>query len=388
MQLTDKVVTRAVSYANDPTLVATELAEQLLTANTGFVLFFCSAEYDLQQLSEAMEQAFSQTGVTLIGCTTAGEITPFGYARGCICAVGFDQRYFSVGSALIHEMEQFSLVKAQELVGGLINQCRAQPNSVLPVKDHSFVLTLFDGLSSREETVLAALSAALGSIPLFGGSAGDDNHLSQTHVYFDGQFHSGAAIAVLINTPLEFEVFNMHHFTPSDEKLVVTKVNSDLRQVLEVNALPAVDAYSELTQAKHLDMSVFACHPLAVKIGENYYPRAIQRVTDEQGLVFYCAVDNGIVLTAMHRNSLVDTLQQLFNQINQRMGDLLLTIGCDCVLRRFESEIHGTNEAIERIFTEQKVVGFNTYGEQINGMHVNQTFTGVAIGTSFKQRRA
>ncbi len=27
-----------------------------------------------------------------------------------------------------------------------------------------------------------------------------------------------------------------------------------------------------------------------------------------------------------------------------------------------------------------KVVGFNAYGEQIAGMHVNQTFTGVAIG--------
>jgi len=26
------------------------------------------------------------------------------------------------------------------------------------------------------------------------------------------------------------------------------------------------------------------------------------------------------------------------------------------------------------------VIGFNTYGEQFNGMHLNQTFTGVAIG--------
>jgi hypothetical protein len=24
-------------------------------------------------------------------------------------------------------------------------------------------------------------------------------------------------------------------------------------------------------------------------------------------------------------------------------------------------------------------MGFNTYGEQFNGMHINQTFTGVAI---------
>ena len=385
MQQMNQVITRAVSYALDTQQAAQELAAQLADPEIGFVLFFCSAEFDLARLSVAIEQ--SQPEVTVVGCTTAGEITPFGYARGCICALGFSRQLFTVGAALIKEMEQFSLIKAQELVGGLINQCRSSAQAVLPIKDHSFVLTLFDGLASREETVLAALSAALGGIPLFGGSAGDDNYLSQTHVYYQGRFHSGAAIVVLINTPLEFEVFNMHHLTPSAEKLVVTKVDSQLRQVLEVNAEPAVSAYQQLTAAQQLGMDVFACHPLAVKIGENYYPRAIQKANPNQSLTFYCAVDNGIVLTAMQRQSLTDTLNQLFAGINQRLGELLLTIGCDCVLRRLESEITGQHQRVEQILIEQQVVGFNTYGEQINGMHVNQTFTGVAIGKKYKQRR-
>ena len=29
---------------------------------------------------------------------------------------------------------------------------------------------------------------------------------------------------------------------------------------------------------------------------------------------------------------------------------------------------------------KNNVIGFATYGEQFNAMHVNQTFTGVAIG--------
>ena len=36
--------------------------------------------------------------------------------------------------------------------------------------------------------------------------------------------------------------------------------------------------------------------------------------------------------------------------------------------------------AISSILLENKVIGFSTYGEQFNSMHVNQTFTGVAIG--------
>ena len=37
-------------------------------------------------------------------------------------------------------------------------------------------------------------------------------------------------------------------------------------------------------------------------------------------------------------------------------------------------------EPVSAFLRSQNVIGFNTYGEQFNGMHINQTFTGVAIG--------
>jgi hypothetical protein len=58
----------------------------------------------------------------------------------------------------------------------------------------------------------------------------------------------------------------------------------------------------------------------------------------------------------------------------------MLTIGCDCVLRRLELEGEGGVAEVGAFLREQQVLGFNTYGEQFNGMHINQTFTGVAIG--------
>ena len=38
-----------------------------------------------------------------------------------------------------------------------------------------------------------------------------------------------------------------------------------------------------------------------------------------------------------------------------------------------------TLEQIGGFLRDQRVMGFNTSGEQFNGMHINQTFTGVAI---------
>ena len=376
-EMTDGVVT-AMSCANDVELVAQELARQLIHPHLGFVLFFCSAEYDLQSLGAALEQHFG--GINLVGCTTAGEITTQGYGRGCVSAVGFDHRSFSIASGLIDEMERFSLIDAQQLVERLVKDCRT--NELASIKGHSFALTLLDGLSSREEVVLGALSAALGSNPHFGGSAGDDNHLTHTHVYYGGQFHTGAAVVVLFNTWLDFEVFSTHHIEPCAEKLVVTRADSASRRVYELNAAPAAQEYAELigVPLAELDHRVFAANPLAVRISEQYYVRSIQRVNEDLSLTFYCAVENGIVLTAMQPGPLLPNLEGVFDGLRERLGPLLLTIGCDCFLRRLEIEGHGGVEPVSAFLRSQPVIGFNTYGEQFNGMHINQTFTGVAIG--------
>lgn len=374
---TEGVVT-ATSSATNVELVAQDLARQLIHPHLGFVLFFCSAEYDLQGLGETLDQYFG--GINLVGCTSAGEITAQGYDRGCVSAIGFDHRSFSIASALIDEMERFSLIDAQQLVERLVSDCRN--NELATIKGHSFALTLLDGLSSREEVVLGALSAAFGSIPHFGGSAGDDNHLTHTHVYYNGEFHTGAAVVVLFNTWLDFEVFSTHHILPRSEKLVVTRADSTSRRVYELNAAPAALEYAELIGVPlgALDFLVFAAHPLAVRIGGQYYVRSIQRVNDDLSLTFYCAVENGIVLTAMQPGPLLPDLQNVFEGLRERLGPLLLTIGCDCFLRRLEIEGRDGVAPVSAFLRSQNVIGFNTYGEQLNGMHINQTFTGVAIG--------
>jgi len=59
---------------------------------------------------------------------------------------------------------------------------------------------------------------------------------------------------------------------------------------------------------------------------------------------------------------------------------LKLIGGYDCILRRLELEQKNLTEAAARVLQEVDFVGFSTYGEQVNGIHVNQTLTGVALG--------
>ncbi|UDL04499.1 nitric oxide-sensing protein NosP [Marinobacter sp. CA1] len=368
----------ASTSLRDAAAAAGALADELAHAELGCVLFFCSADYDLAQLGPALEAAFP--GVLVCGCTTAGEITPQGYGRGCMTAIALDRRHFAVDCALIQELEGFSLQDAQACIDRLLATCRDA--DLAPVRDHTFAITLLDGLSSREELVLATLNAALGSIPQFGGSAGDDERLNDTHVYFRGRFHNHAAIVMLVNTPLDFRVFSTHHMTATEQKLVVTRADSDRRTVHELNAEPAARAYARavgVTEAE-LDRKTFALHPMAVRIGGHHFIRSVQRVNADGSLTFYCAVETGIVMTMMRTGSLQQSLQDQLEQAEAVVGQPLVTIGCDCFLRRLEAEVTGIDQNIGEFLSRHRVMGFNSYGEQFDGMHINQTFTGVVIG--------
>lgn len=376
---TGPVVRTAYSRQRDPAAAAHELNRAFAAFELDFVLFFCSAEYPLESLGEAMVETFAE--VTVVGCTTAGEITPQGYCRGCIVAIGFERHAFSVASALIDDLAGFDLIQAQRLTGKLLEDCRrgASGNS----DGAHFVMTLLDGLSSSEEQVLAILDTALGSIPSFGGSAGDDNHLAHTHVFSQGRFHSEAAVVVMFRTRLPFEVFTTHHLQPRQEKLVVTGADHERRRVFELNAAPAADEYARLVNMSPsaLTPDIFARYPLAVRIGEQHYVRSIQGVNRDGSLSFYCAVENGIVLTAMQPAPLLEQLEEVLDGLRQRQGEPVLILGCDCFLRRLELESRGQVEHASRLLGRAGVIGFNTYGEQYHGMHLNQTFTGVAIGS-------
>lgn len=371
-------VMTAMSDSLDSAIAARQLAEQLYHDQLEAVLFFCSAEYDLDRLAQSLNDVFA--GVKVIGCTTAGEITPRGYDRGTLVGLGFHRDTFNIEASLIADLDQYSLAIAQQQVDTMIAKLREGSGESISGK--CFALTLLDGLSSQEELVLVTLDSALGNIPHFGGSAGDDIQLASTHVFFEGQFHTEAAVLTLLQTNLAFEVFTTHHMQSLATKLVVTEAESESRRVLELNAEPAARVYARMLgmQPEELNPKVFALHPLAVKLGQDYYVRSIQKVNDDLSLTFYCAVGNGMVLTAMQPQPILPDLEKRFAEIEARIGEPLITIGCDCFLRRLETEHLESLAEASAFLRQHQVIGFNTYGEHFDGVHINQTFTGVVIG--------
>jgi len=354
-----------------------ELRAQIDQPDLALIIFFCSADYDRAELATELNEAFP--GVMAIGCTTAGEITPFGYRTGSLTGVSLSRSICHAEVALFDKLGLFAFSHGLDAVRSL---CSAMADVVGDnFAANSFAMLMVDGMSGTEDSVLSALHAGLVDIPLFGGSAGDNLDFRQTFVFANGRFHADAAVLVMIHTTLPFRVFKTQHFVSSDTKMVITGADPVKRIVTEINAEPAAREFARMIGMEITELSpmIFATHPMVVKVGGADYVRSIQKVNPDGSLSFFCAIDEGLVLSVGRSIDPYENLRQVFEDIESEIGAPQLIIGCECVLRLLEMERRNLKDQMGALLASREVVGFNTYGEQFNAMHVNQTFTGVAL---------
>lgn len=359
-----------------------DAVEELLAAiaqdRMEMVLLFCSPTYDLPAvLAEIGRRA---PDVRVLGCTTAGEITPAGYRQGTITGMSLSADHFATSVRLI-EPASFEIADGAATIKTLLAEHEARHQHRFD-PSRSFALLINDGLSMHEEIIVSALGDALGEIPLVGGSAGDNLAFRETAIFVDGRILSSASLLVLVSTDLAFRVFERQHFQALDQKMVVTRADPARRRVMEINAEPAAEEYARLIGLERADLTplVFASHPLVVKAGGRHYVRAIKRADDDGSLHFFCAIDEGIILSVAKSGDLVANLVSLFDDLRAELGSIDAVIGFDCVLRYVEMEQRQMLTEVSKIMAQNNVVGFNTYGEQFGMMHVSQTFTGIAFG--------
>ena len=164
--------------------------------------------------------------------------------------------------------------------------------------------------------------------------------------------------------------------------MVITEADPLRRIVTEINAEPAGREFARMLgmDVRELTPMIFATHPVVVRVGGADYVRSIQKVNPDGSLSFFCAIDEGLVLSVATTVDPYENLAQVFDEIRAEIGPPQLIIGCECVLRSLEMERTQMKGRMGDLLIANKVIGFNTYGEQFNAMHVNQTFTGVALG--------
>lgn len=350
------------------------LKRQLGDGPFGLITLFVTSAIDFHEVIAEAEVLYPDTDV--LACTTAGEIGTNGYQEGFIVAVGFPSDGFVTESILIENINALDMQAT-------IDQVTLERIALLdktPDLNDSFAFLVVDGLSLSEDTLAATIAPALRDFPIFGGSAGDGTRFAQTFVALNGQVATNAAILTLARSRYHSRVFSLNHLIPGETQMVVTGADPANRIVKEINAEPAAREYARLVgkDPDQLDRFTFASHPVVVRIGDTHHVRAIQQVNEHGELVFFSAIDEGMVLTVASPENLSIHLQSKFLEMSHPEKPANI-IGCDCILRRIEAEQSQQTRQISDVLSTHRVTGFSTYGEQIGPLHVNHTMSGVAF---------
>ena len=395
--LTD-IVRRAEAPAADADAAVAALAEGLGPGPFAIVILFISSDADKETVARAAAARFAPAPV--IGCTTAGEISANGYASGEVVALALPEAQFSAYVTVIDDLGALTpRALAADLMSARAEQAQEQPDW-----PYEFAFLMVDGLSLKEDELVAGLSAALGPTPLFGGSAGDGMNFGETFILAGGRLLSNAAVIALVRTVCRVETFRIDHLKPTTQKMVVTGADPARRIVTEINAEPAAREYARVLGKDPEQLSPFifaahpvlartkcsppmrtnkvfpsdAAHPVLVRIGGEHFVRAIQQVAPNGDLIFFSAIDEGLVLTLAEPDDIAPHLDARLNGLSSQ-GRPDAIIACDCILRRVEAEQKQEVRQVSDVLSRHRVVGFNTYGEQSGGAHVNQTMTGIAV---------
>lgn len=344
-----------------------------------FTLFFFSPSYNA---SDVEKWAHAILGKNCLGCSTAGEIGTNGYIDDGISAISFksDQTVFdyfliqdpaNTGSQLVENCKT-------------LNKILSERRDKLSNTAHSFAITLIDGLSNSEEFVIGQVGNFLEGITAVGGSAGDKLNFNKTFIYCDEKIHTDCALIIGVTTTIPFKIFKTQHFETSESKMVITSSDPATRTVYEIDGMPAAEAYASLLnmQAKDLNPQVFSKHPVLIKVGNETYVRSIQKMNEDQSLSFYCAIDDGLVLTLASHCDLLTSTTEAIKQVNHELGEISAVFCFECILRKIEVESlpKDKQKEIQSFYKNKNFVGFHTYGEQLGTIHINQTLTGVAFG--------
>ncbi len=344
------------------------------------ILFvFHSSRQDASTVASVLAERFPDS--LIVGSTTAGEWINSTHQHDTLILLAISTPEIRWSVALADQLDQFDDEAADKLCNDLLDQLGIHFTELNP--ERHFCLSFFDGLCKCEENVVPLVSTRLANTPLLGGSAGDDLKFENTYVLINGKACQNAAVFVLADSQLPFKAIKHQHFVTGDLETIITKADISERIVYHLDGIPAAERYAQLLglNIEDLDALVFSNHPMIYQYQQDCYVRAIAQLGEDNSLIFYCAIEEGMILNLCSHQDMKQRFERALDDITAPANRINIMFMFNCILRRLEAE---STDIIKDLACEIGTVshhafGFDTYGEQWNGLHINQTLVALAI---------
>jgi hypothetical protein len=367
-----------------------EIIAQLNLKNNhpDFAICYASSKFPLDALAKELHEKLPQTKI--VGCTTAGEFTDQGHSNDSIVFMGFSHPEIQWEVLMIDNISQAKEVEVKKLAQTFLMNKFNIPDIKTLNPDEFFSMVWIDGLSLSEERIAEYLSDGLEGIQMVGGSAGDDLNFKETKVFFNDRVKSNSAVVAIVKTSLPFHIFKHQHFQKTSRHYVITKADVNKRVVYKLNGFPAAQVYAAAlgVERKDLTTDLAFLNPVQVPSNGTDYVRSVQTINEDDSLNFYCAIQEGMVINIGTHSPMVETFKEDILKQEVPSGEALIAF--NCILRALEAKQKNCEQdLIDNISTiAPHHIGFDTYGEMLQGMHINQTIVGIVLNTHEKKKAA
>jgi hypothetical protein len=361
--------------------------EALIHDDAKLLIVFCSPSHDLETVVGQITSCSG--GVPLIGCTTAGEIASSGPETSSLVVAALGGDGFVIGTAVATGASS-DLRTAGATVARCVPTSEGHP--------HRALLLLTDGLAGDQQEIVRGAYGVLGaSVPLVGGSAGDDLRMIETHQLYSDRVLSDSVVAAGIASDAPLGIGVRHGWRPTGEPMLVTRSGGN--RVYSLDDRPALDVYLERLGVAEASMDdrdltrLALTRPLGLSRpdgeaevrfigGGDFAERSLLCIAEvpQGGLAWIMEGDSESVLDATDAACAV-SLAALDGRPPLGM------LAFDCIARRGVLGEEGIKTEIDRLTAHAPgapVAGFYTYGEiaRTGGMRAfhNQTLVVLAIG--------
>ncbi len=386
---------RAGSGLSSRSGAALEAAREALTALGGapvsFGLVFASPQQDLAGAVSAV--AAEARCRSIIGCTTAGELTERGLQQGGVATLLVSAPESVHAAASTRELRENDAGAARRLCAPFAAAAERATVAGFP---HSTTVVLVDGLAGTGERLIKGLMQ--GTRPfqqVVGGGAGDGGAFRETLVADPESCGPDAAAVLHVFGARRWGVGVDHGLRPRGAKMLVTRAEGNV--VFELDHAPAFEAYKAYAGQQGVTLTPENAGPFLIgnELGVFFLDqlrtaRAPLRVTPEGGLACASEIPQGSTVSILDGDpdTMIAAAGRAAAEARENLGgaDAAAVVLFDCVARHtilgsaFQREI----DAVRAVFPGAPIAGFLTYGEiaryrgRLDGWH-NTTAVVVAI---------
>lgn len=372
----------------DPAKAADDLLKNLGGKTPKLAVLFAHSNINQRAINAAMRERLPK-GTRLFGGSTLAPLDNTGYQPNG-ATLGLVSGDFEVAFGIGKALGTDAASAGAKAVSDAARELGVKPSDLDPRKHVGLVID--DGYKSKKEEFLVGMLDVNPTITLVGGGASHSippgpGVTVEPEIHIDGEVLVDAVGVALFKMDAPWSVIRHHAYIPTNERVVITKVDPSSKCAIELDGKRAVDRWSELSgvsvdQLEAKAALITTC--TALKVGREYFMRSPWKPLPDGSILFGSMLTENTELHVMRLGDMPAMLTQfLTEELPQKLQSPRGFLAFECGMRALTSHMTGQNERMaEALSKGPTIAGMAAAFEVCNGFQLTSTMTGLAFGGS------